>query len=122
MHRFPSLTAAGRSVDASTQQIIDSIETQRCCKGFTFVYVDNIPSDIQEYLNSAHRNYQKFHKRPKMSNSRRVQVAETGQEFDSISAAARFIGCDAETVKNRINSGRTVNGITLQFVDDEENR
>lgn len=114
---YPSLSAAGRSVEASTQQVIDSINSRSCCKGKTFVYADDLPEDIEAYLEQAHAKYQNFHKRPNMPNCRKVQIIETGQIFDSIAAASRFLQCDSATVSNRIKAGKSFNGVTLQFVE-----
>lgn len=115
---FPSISAAGRSVDADATQIVESIEAQRCCKGKTFVYLDNLPSDIDSYLKIAHEKYQNFHFRPSMKNSRKVRCIETNQEFDSIASAARFYKCDTATISLRIKEHRTVEGSTLEFMED----
>lgn len=115
---FSSISAAGRSVAADATQIVESIEAQRCCKGMTFVYADELPQDEQLYLKNAKDKYQNFHFRPNMKNSRKVRVVETNQEFDSIASAARNFNCDAATISNRIQSGRAFNGVTLVFVED----
>lgn len=113
---FHSISAAGRSVDADATQIIESIEAGRCCKGFTFVYADNLPEDPESYLKNAHNRYQNYHYRPKMSNARAVRCKETGEVFDSIAAAARHCNCDTSTISNRIAENRTVNGVTLEYL------
>lgn len=114
---FSSISAAGRSVDADTTQIVESIQAKRCCKGMTFAYEDDLPEDIQAYLEQAHAKYQNFHKRPNMPNCRKVQIVETGQTFDSIAETARFLQCDTATVSNRIKAKKPFNGITLKFVE-----
>lgn len=114
---FPSISKAGASVYASTQQVIDSIKAKHCCKGFTFVYSDEIPEDIDAYLEKAHRSYQKYHYRPSMPNSKKVREVETGRVFDSLMAASREYGCDPNTITNRIKAGISFNGITLEYVD-----
>lgn len=118
---FPSLSAAGRSVDASTQQVIDSINSKGCCKGVTFVYADDVPEDVEQYLKAAHNKYQTFHRRPSMKNSKKVKIVETGQVFDSYSAAARELKCDVTTIGNRIKAGKAFNGVTLAFVEEVNN-
>ena len=114
---FPSISKAGASVSASTQQVIDSIKAKHCCKGFTFVYSDDIPEDVESYLAEAHRSYQKYHYRPSMPNSKKIREVETGRIFDSIMAASREYGCDSGTIVNRIKAAKPFNGITLEFVD-----
>lgn len=114
---FKSISAASRSVEASTQQVIDSINTKSCCKGKTFAYTEQLPEDIESYIAAAHAKYQTFHKRPNMKNARKVRCIETGQEFDSIAVAARFYNCDTATINNRIKSKRTVDGATLEYVE-----
>lgn len=115
---FKSISAAGRSVDAGTQQVIDSIITKSCCKGFTFVYADSMPENPEEYIQQAHSKYQTFHKRPNMKNSRKVKVVESGQIFDSIAEAARFFSCDPATINNRIKAKKAFNNVTLVFEDE----
>ena len=114
---FDSISAAGRSVSADATQIVESIQAKRCCKGYTFVYVDATPENPEEYMQQAHAKYQNFHKRPNMKNARKVKIVETDQEFDSIASAARFLNCDTATVSNRIKANKSFNGITLQFAD-----
>lgn len=114
---FTSISAAGRSVNADATQIVESIQAQRCCKGSTFAYADDLPQDEKAYVEQAHAKYQTFHKRPNMKNARKVRCVETGQEFDSIAAAARFYNCDTATINNRIKSKRTVEGATLEYVE-----
>lgn len=116
-HIFDSLSAAGRSVAASTQQVIDSINVQGCCKGYTFVYMNNIPEDEEAYMQQALSKYQSFHKHPNMQNSRSVKAVESGQIFDSIAAAARYYNCDTATITNRIKANKAFNGVTLEFVE-----
>lgn len=113
---FTSLTAAGRSVAASTQQVIDSINSHSCCKGMTFVYSDQMPENIEEYVSQAHAKYQNFHRRPKMPNSKKVRIKETGEVFDSMSLAARHFNCDTTTISNRVKAGKPFNGLTFEFV------
>lgn len=115
---FVSITAAGRSVNAGSQQIIDSIKTKSCCKGKVFVYADDTPEDIEEYAKAAHAKYQNYHPTPKMPNSRKVIAVETGQIFNSMTEAASFFNCDPATVRNRAMTGKTYNGITLKFITD----
>lgn len=115
---FASISAAGRSVNADATQIVESIEAQRCCKEFTFAYMDDLPSDEVAYVHQAHAKYQNFHRRPVMGNAKKVRIIETGQEFDSIASAAKFIQCDTATISNRIKEHRTVDGVTLEFVID----
>ena len=114
---FSSLSSAGKSVQASTQQVIDSIDSRRCCKGVTFVYADAIPENIEEYLQQAHAKYQAFHRRPVMKNARKVIVVETGQVFDSMASAARFFDCDTTTISNRIKAAIPFGGVTFKFAD-----
>lgn len=119
---FESISAAGRFVSASTQQVIDSINSKGCCKGFTFVYNDAIPEDPEEYMKVAHARYQNFHRRPNMKNARKVLAVETGQEFDSMGAAARFFDCDTATIRNRVKAAKPFNGMTLKFIEEEEEK
>lgn len=114
---FRSLTAAGNSVEASTQQVIDSINSHSCCKGKTFVYTNQMPESIDEYVNQAHARYQKFHRRPMMKNAKKVKVIETGEVFDSIAAAARYFSVDTATITGRIRENRTFDNVTLQYVN-----
>ena len=114
---FPSISAAGRSVNADATQIVESIQSQGCCKGFTFVYEDSLPQDIEAYVEAAHARYEDHHKRPLMRNSRRVRVVETREIFDSIAATARYYQVDASTVADRIREHRTVRGLTFEFVE-----
>ena len=114
---FPSISAAGSIVNADATQVIESIEAQRCCKHKTFVYADSLPQDIQAYLEQAHARYQDFHGTPKMKNSKKVKIVETGQVFDSIAEAARFFKCDTATISNRIKAERPFDGATLKFLD-----
>lgn len=114
---FESISAAGRSVCADATQIIESIESESCCKGRTFVYADSLPDDPQKYVENAHAKFQNYHARPSMSNCVRVKIAETGQEFDSIASAARCLNCDTATIRNRIKAGRQFNGVTLVLAD-----
>lgn len=116
---FASISAAGRSVNADATQIVESIEAQRCCKGYTFAYMDRLPENVNEYVKQAHNKYQTFHKRPRMRNAKKVRSIETGEEFDSIAAAARFYKCDASTIVDRISGHRTVGGITLEYVEEK---
>lgn len=111
---FDSISAAGRSVDADATQIIESIQSKSCCKGRTFVYIDDVPEDIDKYMEDAHAKYQSFHCRPNMSNSHSV-VASSGQKFDSIASAAEFFDCDTATIKHCIEEGRAVNEVMLKF-------
>lgn len=115
---FKSISAAGRSVSADATQIVESIQAQRCCKGFTFVYVDKMPDNPEEYMKQAHEKYQSFHRRPNMKNSRKVKVVESGQIFDSIAEAARFFSCDPATINNRIKAKKAFNNVTLVFEDE----
>lgn len=107
---FSSISAAGRSVSASTQQVIDSIKSRSCCKGVTFAYADEVPEDVEAYLAEAHTKYQNYHPRPNMPNARKVVVVETGQQFDSLARAAEFFECDTATITNRIKAGKAFNG------------
>jgi len=115
---FTSISAASRSVNASTQQVIDSINSKSCCKGKTFAYTDQLPEDVESYISAAHAKYQTFHRRPNMKNSRKVRAIETGQIFDSMAEASRFYNCDTATIRNRINAKKAFNGITLEYVED----
>jgi len=114
---FRSISAAGRSVQASTQQVIDSIHSESCCKGVTFVYTDGMPEDKEAYLEAAHAKYQNYHKRPTMQNSKKVRVVETGEIFDSMASTARYYQIDSTTVADRIREHRTVRGLTFEFVE-----
>lgn len=115
---FPSISKASAFVSASTQQVIDSINSKGCCKGFTFVYTDELPEDEKEYMEQAHSRYQNYHTRPQMKNSRKVLALETGQVFDSIASAARFFECDTATINNRIKACKAFDGITLEFIKE----
>lgn len=115
---FPSISAAGRSVNADATQVIESIQARRCCKGKTFVYVTDLPEDEQQYLEQARNKYQDFHYRPDMKNSRKVRVVEDNREFDSIASASKYFKCDESTISNRIKAGKAFNGVTLAFVED----
>lgn len=113
---FKSLAAAGRSVQASTQQVIDSIKSKSCCKGKVFVYADDLPDNLEEYAKAAHAKYQNFHPRPNMPSSKQVIAVETGQIFSSITEAATHFGCDIATIRNRVEAGKQFNGVTLKFI------
>ena len=113
---FKSLSAAGRSVQASTQQVIDSIKSKSCCKGKVFVYADDLPDNLEEYAKAAHAKYQNFHPRPNMPSSKQVIAVETGQIFSSMTEAATHFGCDIATIRNRVQAGKQFNGVTLKFI------
>lgn len=115
---FDSISAAGRSVTADATQIVESILNQRCCKGKTFVYADQLPEDEQAYMLQAQSKYQSFHRRPQMKNCRKVLIVETGQEFDSIATAARFFHVDTATITNRIKAAKTFDGLTLKYIEN----
>lgn len=114
---FDSISAAGRSVLSDATQIIESIQARRCCKGKTFVYADSIPDDPESYMKQAQALYEAFHPRPKMKNSKKVEIIESKEIFDSIAEASRYFNCDTATIVNRIESGRTVDGITLKYIE-----
>ena len=116
---FDSLSAAGRSVHSSTQQIIDSINHKSCCKGKVFVYADNIPEDLETYAIQAHAKYENFHYAPKMPTSRKVVALETAEIFDSMTDAAYHFNCDIATIRNRIKANKPFNGITLKFISED---
>lgn len=119
---FASISAAGRSVNADATQIIESIEAKRCCKGMTFIYADATLDDESSYLANAHANYQDFHRRPNMKNAKKLIAIETSQEFDSIATAARFFNCDTATIRNRVKAAKSFNGVTLKFIEEEEEK
>lgn len=115
---FSSISAAGRYVKASAQQVIDSINSKSCCKGLVFVYCDNKPEDEISYAKQAHAKYEDFHLKPKMPTSKKVLVVETGRIFESMTAASYYFKCDIATIRDRIVEGRESNGLTLKFVDE----
>ena len=116
---FSSISAAGRFVNTDATRIIESINTQSCCKNYTFVYADTFQGDADAYMNAAHAKYQNFHPIPIMQNSIKVKCVETGQVFSSVAEASRFYQCDSATIKNRIRANKPFKGATLVYVDKE---
>lgn len=115
---FPSLAAAGRSVQAGTQQVIDSINSGSCCKGKVFVYADSIPADVDAYVANACAKYQNFHPKPKMPTARKVVAVELGKVFNSMADAATYFQCDTATIRNRAKANKPFNGVTLMIVNE----
>lgn len=115
---FKSLAAAGRSVNAGTQQVIDSIKSKSCCKGKVFVYADDMPEDLEEYANAARAKYQNFHPKPKMPTAKKIIAIETGQIFNSMTEASIYFNCDIATIKNRVKANKPFNGITLKIISE----
>lgn len=105
---------AARMCDTDTTRIVESINTQSCCKGFTFIYPDTV-EDEEEYLRLARAKYRPKHMKPNMPNSCPVMFLETSQEFKSLKEASRAIGCDPMTIKSHCKSGKPYKGITMKF-------
>lgn len=57
-----------------------------------------------------------------MKNARKLIAIETSQEFDSIATAARFFDCDTATIRNRVKAAKPFNGVTLKFIEEEEEK
>lgn len=115
MQEFRSITAAADFASTDTTRIVESIASKSQCKNYVFAYTDDLPEDIESYVASAQSRYQSFHKRPIMSNSKKVICIETGRIFDSRAAAARYYDCDRQTITNRINAKKQFDGVTLEW-------
>lgn len=108
-----SLADAARMCDTDTTRVVESINTQSCCKGFTFVYPNTV-EDEDEYLKRAREKYQPYHKRPKMPNRQPVLFSD-GREFDSLKQAGRALGCDPMTIKSHCKTEKPYKGLTMKF-------
>lgn len=119
MQEFRSITAAADFACTDATRIMESIASRSQCKCYVFAYTDDMPEDIESYIASAQSKYQSFHRHPIMPNSKKVICLETGQIFDSRAEAARYYGCNCQTITNRINANKSFNEVTLEWYTED---
>lgn len=105
--RFPSISAAARSVDVVPSTIFKAIASGKPCRGYHWQYAEKWTSPLPALKPKG----KTWHR------ARRIRCIENGMVFETLAAASFWAHCSSAYLRNRILGGRTCNGWTFVYID-----
>lgn len=102
--RFDCCEDAAKWIGGVTPEAVEyAARHSACCKGHVFVYADNIPEDIQSYVDRCLEKYRSGRK-----SGRPCKCIEDDLVFSSITEAARHYNCKRGDVSNKLIAGKGI--------------